>query len=514
LLDSLRLRLYAAFGFIIVVTLGVAGFAFFFPLGGYREDQAYSTLREVALPVYYNVTFFSRANVSVRELTLYFQQQAQDTDIIVLVVDRTGRVVRDAAAEPSLLDETFDLDQSTLSEDFRRLYQGTHRTQDGRELLFVAVPLPPRFALGQLHASAVVVALPKESAGSIIGDLTPRLLLAGLAGLGAAVVVGLVLSRSVYLPLQRVARAAVNVARGNYHEKVPVQGPAEARTLAENFNRMTEAVRGSQQTLRDFLANVSHELKTPLTSIRGFSQALRDGTITEREEQERAARVIENESRRLLYLVEELLDLSRIESGQESMKRTPIQVRELFAHCAEVFSLRARETGVSLEVESEDVPSVLGDFDRLEQVLGNLLDNAFRHTPVGGSVRLSACLSSAGGPQTSLSHRKAGAARDGWVELSVTDSGEGIPPEELAQVFDRFYKGKAALRRAQDEALRQAQDKAGRGTGLGLAISREIVRAHGGEIRAESSPGTGTRFVITLPAAAPDTARTASKKES
>jgi signal transduction histidine kinase len=484
LLDSLRLRLYAAFGFIVAVTLGVAGFAFFFPLGGYREDQAFSTLREVALPVYYNVTFFSRANVTARELALYFQQQAQQTDIIVMVVDRSGRVVRDAAAEPSLLNETFDLGQSTISEDFRRLYEGTHTTQDGRELLFVAVPLPPRFALGQLQASAVVVALPKDSAGSIIGDLTPRLLLAGLAGLGAAVVVGLVLSRSVYLPLQRVARAADSVARGNYQEKVPVQGPAEARTLAANFNRMTEAVHGSQQTLRDFLANVSHELKTPLTSIRGFSQALRDGTITEEEGQDRAARVIESESQRLIHLVEELLDLSRIESGQQSMNRAPVQVSELFAHCAEVFSLRAKETDITLEVESGDVPPVLGDFDRLEQVLGNLLDNAFRHTPAGGSVRLSA----------SESSQQGSAASDRWVELSVTDSGEGIPPEELAHVFDRFHKGDAPLRRAQDAT--------GRSTGLGLAISREIVRAHGGEIRAESGPGAGTCFIVTLPAAA------------
>jgi signal transduction histidine kinase len=490
--------LYAAFGLIIAITLGVAGFAFFFPLGGYREDLAVSTLRQVALPVYYNLTFFG-ADLTARELALYLRQQSSDTDIIILVVDSSGRVVREAAAESSLLDETFDLPPRQLPQDFRHLYEGNHRTQDGRDLFFVAVPLPPRFALGPLRASALVLALPKDSAGSVIGDLTPRLLLAGLAGLGVAVVAGLVLSRSVYLPLQRVARAAVSVARGNYREKVPVQGPTEARTLAENFNRMTEAVRSSQQTLPVFLANVSHELKTPLTSIRGFSQALRDGTITEPEGQERAARVIEDESRRLLHLVEELLDLSRIESGQESMKRAPVPVDELFAHCAEVFSLRSQETGVSLEVESGDVPPVLGDFDRLEQVLGNLLDNAFRHTPAGGSVRLNACLS---GRQARLSGKQASTAGDGWVELSVADSGEGIPPEELAQVFDRFYKGNAALRRAQDAA--------GRGTGLGLAISREIVRAHGGEIRAESSPGAGTRFVVTLPAAPPDAARPAS----
>ena len=481
MLNSLRLRLYAAFALIIAITLGVAGFAFFFPLGGYREDQAFSTLREVALPVYYNVTFFGN-DLTARQLALYLGQQSRETDIIVLVVDSSGRVVRDAAAEPSLLDETFDLPPRQLPQDFRHLYEGSHRTQDGRDLFFVAVPLPLRFAAGPLRASALVLALPKDSASSIIGDLTPRLLLAGLAGLGVAVVAGLVLSRSVYLPLQRVAQAAVSVARGNYQEKVPVQGPAEARTLAENFNRMTEAVHSSQQTLRDFLANVSHELKTPLTSIRGFSQALRDGTITEPAGEERAARVIEGESRRLLHLVEELLDLSRIESGQEGMNRAPVPVQELFAHCAEVFSLRSQETGVSLKVESEGVPPVLGDFDRLEQVLGNLLDNAFRHTPAGGSVRLSARLS--------------GTAGDGWVELSVADSGEGMSPEELTQVFDRFYRGSAALRRAQDAA--------GRGAGLGLAISREIVRAHGGEIRAESSPGAGTRFVVTLPVAPPD----------
>jgi len=482
LLNSLRFRLYAAFGLIIAITLSVAGFAFFFPLGGYREDQAVSTLRQVALPVYYNLTFFGR-DLTARELALYLRQQSSETDIIILVVDSSGRVVREAAAESSLLDETFDLGSRQLPQDFRHLYEGTHHTQDGRDLFFVAVPLPPRFALGPLRASALVLALPKDSAGSVIGDLTPRLLLAGLAGLGVAIVAGLVLSRSVYLPLQRVTRAAVSVARGNYQEKVPVQGPTEARALAENFNRMTEAVHSSQQTLRDFLANVSHELKTPLTSIRGFSQALRDGTITEPEGEERAARVIEDESRRLLHLVEELLDLSRIESGQESMKRAPVPVGELFAHCAEVFSLRSQETGVSLEVESGDVPPVLGDFDRLEQVLGNLLDNAFRHTPAGGSVRLSA----------RLPDGQAGTASGGWVELSVADSGEGMPPEELAQVFDRFYKGDAALRRAQDAA--------GRGTGLGLAISREIVHAHGGEIRAESNPGAGTRFVVTLPAA-------------
>lgn len=484
MLRSLRFRIYAAFVFIVLVTLGMAGFTFFFPLGGYRDELASSTLRQVALPVYYNMTLFAPAGVSPAELTAYLVRQSVETDVIVLVLDNRGRVVRETAPEESLLDERIELPARPLASGFRDPYEGTHTTQDGRELLFVAVPLPPRYSLGPLRATTLVVALPKDSAESIIGDLTPRLLLAGLVGLLSAVVVGLVLSRSVYLPLGRVTRAATAVARGDYHEKVPVKGPSEARSLADNFNRMTEAVQRSQQTMRDFLANISHELKTPLTSIRGFSQAMRDGTIDDDEGREQATRVIETESRHVLHLVEELLDLSRIESGQVTMTAAPLQVEELFAHCADVFALRSQESGVELRVDEAAVPSVLGDFDRLEQVLGNLVDNAFRHTRRGGWIRLSARPVPARG-------RKAAE----MVEVAVADSGEGIPADELPHVFDRFYKG-AATGDAGGPGGRAAAQH-----GLGLPIAREIVRAHGGEIWAESGPEGGARFRFTLPVA-------------
>ena len=479
-LGSLRARLYAAFGIVILVTLLAAGFAFFYPLGGYRDQLAASTLRQVALPIYYNVTLFAPPTMTGRELLAYLQEQAfqgsalpnpgllGESEIDALVLNSTGRVVWELSAGSGLAGEQFNLDPAALLASSRKPLEGVHRSEDGRDFFYVAVPLPLRFSRGPLEASTLVLILPKESAQSVIGDLTPRLLLAGAVGLGAALLALLLLSGSVYRPLQRVARAAAAVARGDYREKVPVEGPVEARALAENFNRMTEAVQHSQQTLRDFLANVSHELKTPLTSIRGFSQALRDGTVRGRPAEKRAARVIEDESRRLLHLVEELLDLSRVQSGQVPMNRAPVQVQELFSHCADVFALRSRETGVKLEVGETEVPPILADFDRLEQVLGNLLDNAFRHTPAGGSVRLAA----------------RGAA-GGLVEIAVIDSGEGIPAEELDHIFDRFYRG----------------NEAGRGAGLGLAISKQIVRAHGGDIWAESSPGAGTRFVFTVPTA-------------
>ena len=477
-LRSLRVRLYAAFGVVVLVTLLAAGFAFFFPLGGYRDQLAASTLRQVALPIYYNLTLFAPPDVTGGDLLAYLQRQAfqgsalpssgllNQSKIDALILNPRGQVIRDLTGGSGLTGERFDLGPAAPSASAPA--EGVHRTSDDREFFYVAMPLPPRFSEGAAGASTLVLTLPKENAQSVIGDLTPRLLVAGAIGLGAALLAVLVLSGSVYRPLQRVGRAAVAVAKGDYREKVPVEGPLEARALAENFNRMTEAVQRSQETLRDFLANVSHELKTPLTSIRGFSQALRDGTVRGREDEKRAARVIEDESRRLLHLVQELLDLSRMQAGQVPMHRSPVQVQELFSHCADVFALRSSETGVKLEVEETKVPPILADFDRLEQVLGNLLDNAFQHTPAGGVVRMGA-------------RRTA----NGLVEIGVADSGEGIPAEELDHVFDRFYRG----------------NEAGRGAGLGLAISKQIVRAHGGEIWAESRPGAGTRFVFTMPAA-------------
>jgi two-component system sensor histidine kinase BaeS len=306
----------------------------------------------------------------------------------------------------------------------------------------------------------------------VTGDLFPRLVFSGLIGVAAALVLGFALTQSISAPLRNIARAARSVARGNYRQRVPATGPREVRDLAANFNRMTEEVQRSQQTLRDFLANISHELKTPLTSIRGFSEAMLDGTIDDDAGIERSAKIISDESNRVLRLVQELLDLSRIESGQVPMQQEDIDLHELFEHVREVFALRSEESGVAVTLSVNGRAHVLGDFDRLEQVMNNILDNAFRHTPNGGSVRV--------------------ACRDlqpGTLQVTVSDTGPGISANELPHLFERFYRGDnntAAPRK---------------GYGLGLAISREIVRAHGGEIWATSEPGSGTTFVFTLPTA-------------
>jgi two-component system sensor histidine kinase ResE len=235
---------------------------------------------------------------------------------------------------------------------------------------------------------------------------------------------------------------------------------------------MSKQVKQSQQMLRDFVADASHELRSPLTSIKGFAQAIVDGTAKGKEGQLKAATVIEDESKRMMRLVEELLEFSRLESGQVKMAREPVDLKELLQQCYEIFSMHAEEKGIKLKTEIEPLPSVVGDIDRLEQVFSNLLDNALKHTPAGGEV--------------SINTRN---SAPNFAEVSIVDTGPGIPTEQIRHVFERFYR---------------ADLKAGKaGAGLGLAIARQIVLAHGGDITAKSTLGKGTQFVVRLPVSRP-----------
>jgi signal transduction histidine kinase len=299
----------------------------------------------------------------------------------------------------------------------------------------------------------------------------PQVALAGLIALGLSIVLAYLIARSVVGPLQALAAGARAVARGEYGHTVPVGGPVEVRELATTFNRMSQQVRAGQQAQRDFVANVSHELRTPLTSIQGFSQAILDGAAGEPQAVAHAAGIIHAEAQRLRRMADDLLELARLDAGQITLRREPVELAALLRACAERLEPRAREAGVALALElPAGLPGVIGDGDRLAQVFTNLLDNALQHTPAGGQVTLSA------------------AAATGGVVVRVRDSGRGIPADDLARIFERFYQVDKSRRRAQG------------GAGLGLAIVRELVQAHGGAVSAESAEGLGTTFLVTLPA--------------
>jgi signal transduction histidine kinase len=335
--------------------------------------------------------------------------------------------------------------------------------------VYAAFPLTnfPRLK-ENIGADWLVLSSSPAGTSSILAELLKPLLLAGLVALVISIVLAILLARSVYKPIGRVRRAAVEMAGGRYDQVIPLEGPGEVRELASSFNDMAARVKDSQQALRDFVADVSHELRTPLTSIRGFAQAIQDGTAQSKEASARAAAIIEEEAKRMIRLVNNLLQLSRLESGQLEIKREPVDLLEVIQQCQEVFSIRAEEKQIFLVTDLEPLSPVSGDFDRLEQVFGNLLDNAIKHTPRGGTV--------------TLRGRNITAET---VQLSVTDTGPGIPPEQLQHVFMRYYRGYGPGERT--------------GTGLGLAISHQIVLAHGGDIRVNSHAGQGAEFIVRLP---------------
>lgn len=299
-----------------------------------------------------------------------------------------------------------------------------------------------------------------------------RLAMAGLIALVVGAIIAALVARSLSRPIQKVAQAANAIAQGHYAERVSLDGPREFKQLASDFNEMAGQVQASQRRERDFLANVTHELKTPLTSIQGFSQALSDGMIAEPKAVQKTGGVIYDEANRLRQMVSGLLEGSRLESGQAHLAHDRVSIADVLNACTARFELRTKNAGVTLACQPQNGLFVLGDGDRLAQVFANLIDNALKFTHTGGSVHI-----------TSAAAQSMGVA---GVEVVVTDTGDGISQEELPRIFDRFF-----------QSANTSQD--GGGVGLGLTISKQIVEAHGGHISAKSEMGKGTQISVWLP---------------
>jgi two-component system sensor histidine kinase BaeS len=284
------------------------------------------------------------------------------------------------------------------------------------------------------------------------------LLIGALAGAGIAAVLSFFLARSIARPLQRVAAATRALAADERQEPLEAEGTTELSSLAEAFNQMAEQLATSREAERAFLLSVSHELKTPLTAIRGYAEGLGEGAFEPGE----AARVIATESGRLERLVRDLLDLARMNRSEFSVRSEAVDLAEIAREAARRHEPTARGLGVELRVAAEEA-WVTGDADRILQIASNLIENALRETPAGGSVTVEA---------------------DG-ARLVVSDTGPGIPAEDLPHAFERFY----------------LYDKIGRdrliGSGLGLAIVRQLAAAMGGAVGVESS-AEGTTFTVTL----------------
>jgi two-component system OmpR family sensor kinase len=294
----------------------------------------------------------------------------------------------------------------------------------------------------------------------------------GLIALFLSLILAYLISRWVADPLQKVVHAAQRYPAEEMKSISPT-GPHEVQDLARAFNSMIDRVESSQKSQREFVVNVSHELKTPLTSIQGFAQALLDETADTPEARTQAAQIIYHEAGRMHRMALDLLDLAKLEAGTADLKMSTVDVRALLQNIVDKFTPQARKAGISLHLDlPANLPALVGDGDRLAQVFTNLVDNALKFTPANGQVTLSA------------------ANAEAEMEISITDSGIGVPKDALPRLFDRFY---------QVDASRAGGER--HGAGLGLAIVREIVEAHNGKISVRSEVGHGTSFVIHLPLA-------------
>ncbi len=472
-MKTLRSRLLASYTLVILLCLAVVGGALLLLLArlSLPERQIYQELNSLSRMMAFRPLLddLLRNQPPERlEQTLQRLADAQNTRIILAELD--GRVVADTHG--ALVGQNL-LQEARLQERSPELIQGSFRPAGTlQRWLFVGRTLTRP---GEQQARWLVFSrqAPRLSIFTLYGEniLSP-LVQAGLVGLVVAVLLALLISRSVAKPVQQTAAAAQAVAAGDYGQRITPSGPAELQELAHSFNRMAQQVQASQQAQQDFVANVSHDLKTPLTSIQGFSQAILDGTAGDPEAVRRAAGVIHDEAGRMRRMVDDLLLLARMDAGQLKLDWQPLELNALLAGCLTRMEPRARAAGVRLEMELPPaLPPVNGDGDRLVQLFTNLLDNALKHTPAGGKVKVT------------------GEARDDWVAVGVADTGPGIPQEQLGRIFERFYQLDRS--RARSDAS---------GVGLGLAICQELAAAHGGRISAESVVGVGTKVSVHLPA--------------
>jgi signal transduction histidine kinase len=329
---------------------------------------------------------------------------------------------------------------------------------------------------GEEVVGIVRIAVPESEVQLELRQLYRAAIIGAVAAICIAGVIAYVMARGISLPIRQMKKVADAIAKGQFDKKSSIRGEDELSELAQSLNAMSDELKLKIERLKyldnvrtDFVANVSHELKTPLTSIRGFVETLEDGAINDSNNARRFLAIIKKHAQRLGNIIDDLLRLSELESGG-GIEMAELDLKGLIDEIVMGFghSLSVKQQRLSVETSSDDF-TIRGDRDKLEQVFVNLVDNAIKYTKEGGGIKVQL------------------AKADDSVIVTVEDNGIGIPKEDIERVFERFYR------------VDKAHSRELGGTGLGLSIAKHIVLVHNGEIRIESEVNKGTKVFVTLP---------------
>jgi len=444
---SLQFRLLMAFTLVVVVTIGVT---FFF---------IYQTTRSEISQFEERVEEMRLGRIE-GELSRYYYQQASWEGIQpfveqwgnihgqrIILTDNQGTVIADSQGE--LLGELYQPDSPGRVISF--LWGG-----DTIGTLYTSPEVVPRAGLTPPPPSAPVLYL-------AIGRF---FIWGGLVAVAIAVILAFFLSRLTLTPVKALTSAAERLGRGDFSQRVQIENKGEMGELARTFNSMAGDLERAEKLRQNMVADIAHELRTPLSNIRGYLEALRDGVM---KPDKKTIRSLYEEASLLSRLVDDLQELSLAEAGELKLVRRAEDIGELVRQAVTAAEAQKRAKEVSLAVELPELPPVNIDSRRIGEVLRNLLENAVAHTGPGDTITVAA------------------RQLDRLVEISVTDTGEGISAKELPNIFERFYR------------VDKSRTRATGGSGLGLTIAKRLVEAHGGRIEVQSEPGKGSRFAFTVP---------------
>jgi len=476
------LRARFLFYFLALGLLSLLLFGFLFAFFAWREndrlekqagkelvEQAKEMARDLEVAFSLVQRFPDLLSANEERVTQLLRLEGKLVNAVSVLVDAQGRVV---APRPLPLRFPRQLDTDLLAEGDIRSSNAT--IEPVGDCLVVAVPLSS--PADRSYHNLVVAKRRDQLLQASTSDLTRYIAIAGGVALAISILLALYLSNYVTRPLHRLSSAAWEMAHGNLDSRVEVAGQDEISMLARYFNYMAERLQRGYQQQKEFVANVSHEIRTPLTSIEGFTQALLDDMVEREDEKRRYLRIVQEETRRLQRVLAQLLALSRLDAGAWILHPETVSLPDLLGEVREKLRPRAEEKGLAVELFlSPALRPVESDRVALEQVFTNLLDNAVKFTPQGGTVHVSADPLPRGG-----------------ARIQVRDSGPGIPEEDLEHIFDRFFR------------VERSRSQQYGGSGLGLAVCRELVRLLGGRINAWSRPGKGSVFTVELPGSLPE----------